>query len=235
MKGLRSYFITGLIVVVPLYITAYVVVLIVRAMDNVFNFLPELLRPQSFLPFYIPGIGLAFTIIGIFIVGVVAQNFLGKKLVSLGERILARIPFLRIVYNATKQFLETFFTREHEGFSKVVIFEYPRKGIYTLGFVTGRTRGELKTKIEEGTTSIFVPTTPNPTSGYFVMIPDADIIPLEMSVEDAFKVIMTGGIISPPEEKPGKTERTAPRAAAKTATKTTSRGSRGRRKKSQAT
>ncbi|MFQ5442606.1 MAG: DUF502 domain-containing protein [Thermodesulfobacteriota bacterium] len=199
MKGLKRYFITGLLVVVPLYLTLYVLLLIVRAMDNALNFLPELLRPQSYLPFYIPGIGIVFTIVGILIVGLLTQNFLGRKFVAFGEMVLAKIPFLRIVYNASKQFLETFFTREHEGFSQVVIFEYPRKGIYTMGFVTGKTRGELKRKTDINSTSIFLPTTPNPTSGFFIMVPDEDVIPMDMSVEEAFKVIMTGGIIEPEE------------------------------------
>ncbi|GMR05106.1 MAG: DUF502 domain-containing protein [Thermodesulfobacteriota bacterium] len=194
---LKRYFITGLLVVVPLYVTLYVLALIVRAMDNALNFLPALLRPQSYMPFYIPGIGIIFTLLGILVVGLLTQNFLGKKLVKYGEMILAKIPFLRIVYNASKQFLETFFTKEHEGFSQVVIFEYPRKGIFTMGFVTGKTRGELKVKTDRNTTSIFLPTTPNPTSGFFIMVPDEDVIPMDMSVEDAFKVIMTGGIIEP--------------------------------------
>jgi len=197
MKGLKKYFITGLLVVVPLYLTFYVLLIIIRAMDNALNFLPEILRPQSYMPFHIPGIGIVFTVTGILLVGLLTQNFLGRKLVAFGEMILAKIPFLRIVYHASKQFLETFFTRDHEGFSQVVIFEYPRKGIYTMGFVTGKTRGELKRKTGEKTTSIFLPTTPNPTSGFFIMVPDTDVIPMDMSVEDAFKVIMTGGIIEP--------------------------------------
>ena len=197
MKGLKRYFITGLLVVVPLYITVYVFLILARAMDGVFNILPEPLRPQTLLPYHIPGIGIVFTLLGILLVGLLTQNFAGKKLVALGERLLTRIPFLRMVYNATKQFMETFLSSEHEGFRKVVIIEYPRKGVYAMGFVTGRTRGELSDKTAGNTTSIFIPTTPNPTSGFYAIVQDEEIIPLEMTVEDAFKVIMTGGIVVP--------------------------------------
>lgn len=218
MSKIKSYFITGLLVVVPLYITVYVFTLIVGMMDSVFNILPALLRPHTYLPFNIPGMGLFFTIFGIFVVGVFAQNLAGKRLVGLSEKFLAKIPFLRIVYNATKQFMETFLDKGHQGFEKVVLFEYPRKGIYVLGFLTGRTSGELKGKTKGDTLSIFLPTTPNPTSGFYVIVPAKDVIKMDMKVEDAFKVIMTGGIVVPdhpsgmPAGVKGLTEAEAPRS-----------------------
>jgi len=164
MSRIKKYFITGLLVVVPLYLTVYVFILLVGMMDSVFNILPQFLRPHSYLPFNIPGMGLFFTIFGIFVVGVLTQNFAGKKLVSIGEKFLARIPFLRIVYNATKQFMETFLDKGHHGFEDVVLFEYPRKGIYVLGFLTGHTSGELDVVTKGPTVSVFLPTTPNPHS-----------------------------------------------------------------------
>ncbi len=197
MKVLKKYFFTGLLVVVPLYITAYIFTVIVRAMDNVLNFLPWFLNPRYFMPFHIPGVGVFFTIAGVLLVGLVTQNFFGKKLVEFGEGILSKIPFLRIVYNASKQFLETFLSWHQDEYSNVVVVQYPRKGVYTLGFVTGNTRGELGEKISAPSKSVFIPTTPNPTSGFYLMVPEADLIPLDMSVEDAFKVIMTGGIVMP--------------------------------------
>lgn len=197
MKRLKKYFFTGLLVVVPLYITGYIFAVIVRAMDNVLNFLPWFLNPRYFMPFHIPGVGVFFTIAGVLAVGVVTQNFFGKKLVVFGESILSKIPFLRIVYNASKQFLETFLAWHQEEYSNVVVVQYPRKGVYTLGFVTGSTRGELSEKIPSPSKSVFIPTTPNPTSGFYLMVPEADLIPLDMSVEDAFKVIMTGGLVMP--------------------------------------
>ncbi len=201
MKALKKYFFTGLLVVVPLYITAYIFAVIVRAMDNVLNFLPWFLNPSYFMPYHIPGVGVFFTISGILIVGLITQNFFGKKLVDFGEGILSKIPFLRIIYNASKQFLETFLSWHQDEYSNVVVVEYPRKGVYTMGFVTGNTRGELKDKVAVPAKSVFIPTTPNPTSGFYLMVPEADLIPLDMSVEDAFKVIMTGGIVMPDVRK----------------------------------
>jgi len=197
MKELKKYFFTGLLVVVPLYITAYIFAVIVTAMDNVLNFLPWFLNPRNLMPFNLPGMGVFFTIFGILVVGLITQNFFGKKLVDFGEAILAKIPFLRIIYNASKQFLETFLSWQKDEYSNVVIVQYPRKGLYTLGFVTGNTKGELRNKVPSPTKSIFIPTTPNPTSGFYLMVPEADLIPLDMNVEDAFKVIMTGGIVMP--------------------------------------
>jgi len=202
MKGLKRYFITGLLVVVPLYITVYVFLILARAMDGVFNILPEPLRPQTLLPYHIPGIGIVFTLLGILLVGLLTQNFAGKKLVALGERLLTRIPFLRMVYNATKQFMETFFNQEHQGFRKVVLIEFPRKGIHSMGFMTSKVNGEIKYKTtNEPAICVFVPTTPNPTSGYFAVVPEKDVIYLDMKVEDAFKVIMTGGMVIPNNEE----------------------------------
>lgn len=201
-KGLKRYFITGLLVVVPLYITVYVLTLIVGFMDNIFNVLPITLRPDTYLPVRIPGQGIAITLIGIFLTGAVATNILGRRLFALGERVLLKVPIVRIVYNASKQFMETFFSDERDGFRKVVLVEFPRKGVYSLGFVTGKAKGELKSMVHENSISVFMPTAPNPTSGYLIMVEEADTIPMEMSVEDAFKVVMTGGMVVPPGPKP---------------------------------
>ncbi len=197
-KRFKRYFITGLLVVVPLYITVYVLTLIVGFMDNIFNILPITLRPDTYLPVRIPGQGVVFTVIGIFIVGVLATNILGKRLFALGERVLLRVPIVRMVYNASKQFMETFFTGDNEGFRKVVLVEFPAKGIYSLGFVTGRVSGELNQNIHEKGITVFVPHTPLPTTGFLIIVEEAQTIPMNMSVEDAFKVIMTGAIVVPP-------------------------------------
>lgn len=198
-KRIRHYFITGLLVVVPLYITIYVLSLIVGFMDNVFMLLPESVRPDAFLPFHIPGLGIIFTLIGIFLVGVITANFLGKKLLYLGEKILSKVPVLRIVYNGTKQFMETFFAKEHEGFRKVVLVEFPRDGVYSVGFLTCKPSGELKKKTGNDCVSVFIPTTPNPTTGYYIIVPESKVIAMDMRIEDAFKVIMTGGMVMPPD------------------------------------
>ncbi len=197
----KKYFIAGLLVVVPLYISVYVVYLLVNAMDSVFYILPEEIRPHTYMPFHIPGLGILVTVVGIFLVGVVVTNFLGRKLVEVGEGILARIPFMRTIYNVTKQFLTTFFSKDSHGFNRVVLLEYPRKGMYSIGFVTSKTRGEIQQRTEKNTVNVFIPTTPNPTSGFYFAVPEDDVIPLDMSVEDAFKVIMSGGIVVPEEKK----------------------------------
>jgi uncharacterized membrane protein len=205
-KSIKRYFITGLVLVVPLYISVYVLILIMGFMNELFDFLPPFLHPETYLLVHIPDLAkeilaflitLSITVFGIFIVGLLAANLFGRKLVGLGEAILARIPLLSAVYKASKQFLETFFLQERDGFRRVVLIEYPRKGLYSIGFVTGRTRGEVQTKTDEEAINLFIPTTPNPTSGYYIVIPEKDIIPLSMTVEDAFKVIMTGGMVVP--------------------------------------
>lgn len=196
-KGLKGYFITGLLVVVPLYLTVYVLSIIVRFMDNIFTIMPEALRPDTYLPLHIPGLGIVFTMIGVFIVGVLTTNFLGKKLLKFAEGFMARLPVVRIVYNATKQFLETFFIGEQEGFRKVVLIEFPKAGVWSVGFVTGKVKGEIRDKTHEDNINVFLPCTPNPTTGYYIVAKESDIIPLNMRVEDAFKVIMTGGMVVP--------------------------------------
>lgn len=196
-KGIKGYFITGLLVVVPLYISVYVLSLIVGFMDNAFNILPKALRPDTYLPVHIPGQGILFTLIGIFVVGVLTANILGQRLMDLTDNLISRVPILKSVYTATKQLMETFFAKGQGGFRKVVLVEFPRQGIYSIGFVTGKTRGEVKDVTPEGTISIFLPTTPNPTSGFYIVARESEVLPLKMKVEEAFKVLMSGGMIMP--------------------------------------
>lgn len=197
-KIFRGYFITGLLVVVPLYFSYYVLSIIVNSMDGMLMLLPVALRPDTYLPFHIPGLGIIFTVFSIFLVGLLTTNYLGKSVLSLTERGMAKVPVVRMVYNATKQFMETFFTGDSQGFRKVVLIEFPRKGIYSMGFLTSKVNGEIKHKTtSEPSVCVFVPTTPNPTSGYFAVVPEKDVICLDMRVEDAFKVIMTGGMVIP--------------------------------------
>ncbi len=197
-KIFRGYFITGLLVVVPLYFSIYVLSIIVGFMDGILNLLPQIAHPDTYLPFHIPGLGIIFTIVSIFLIGVLATNFLGKSALSFSEKIVSKVPVVRMVYNATKQFMETFFTQGGQGFRKVVLIEFPRKGIYSMGFLTSKVNGEIKQKTtSEPSVCVFVPTTPNPTSGYFAVVPEKDVIALDMKVEDAFKVIMTGGMVIP--------------------------------------
>lgn len=202
-KGFKGYFFTGLLVVVPLYLSIYTLTLIVSFMDSIFNILPAFLQPDTYLPFHIPGLGILFTFFAVSMIGVLAQNFLGKALLRMTEKLMGKVPVLRMIYNSTKQFMETFFTNEKQGFRKVVLLQFPSKGLYSMGFLTGKTTGEIKEKTMDNPVSVFIPTTPNPTTGYFIVTSEKDIIPLDMRVEDAFKVIITGGIVMPDTESKG--------------------------------
>ncbi len=194
---LKRRFLTGLLVVVPLYLTYYIISVLVNFMDRLLSFLPARFHPDTYLPFHIPGLGVIFTILFIFIVGVFATNLFGKRMVEIWESLLVRIPLIRSVYSASKQLIEAFFVTNRDGFRRVVLVEYPRKGVFVLGFVTGVTEGEVQRVTEEKVVNIFIPTTPNPTSGFYILVPEKDTIPLRMSVEDAFKLIISGGMVTP--------------------------------------
>lgn len=197
-KGFKGYFVTGLLVVVPLYLSIYTLTLIVGFMDSIFTILPSVLQPDNYLPFHIPGLGIVFTVFAIFIIGVLAQNFLGKTILQLTEKLMGKVPVLRMIYNSTKQFMETFFSNDGKmGFRKVVLIQFPSPGLYSIGFITGKTTGELRDKTVANPVSIFLPTTPNPTTGYYIVVDEKEVIPLDMTIEDAFKVIITGGMVMP--------------------------------------
>ena len=193
---LRTYFLTGLLIVVPIGISAWFLQLIINWTDNKLTLLPPLLHPNTYLPFPVPGLGLILTLISIFIVGVVTTNFIGKAFVSLGERVVDKIPLIRSIYILVKQVMETIFSQDKEGFKRVVLIEYPRKGLYSIAFVTGVARGEVQAKTSDTLVNVFVPTTPNPTSGFLIMVPEEDTIPLKMDVEAAFKLVISGGMVT---------------------------------------
>ena len=186
---LRNYFITGAIVLIPIGITIYLTLFIVKISSS---FLPKTINPNSYLPFDIPGIEILITIILITFIGGLSLSFLGKKFLEFFENILKRIPILRTIYSAVGQLTESF--TQSEGSKKsVVILEYPRKGIWVVGFATKENKGEISKKTNEDLVNIFVPTTPNPTSGFLLMLPKKDIIYLDMSFEDASRFIVSAG------------------------------------------
>lgn len=203
MTHLRRYLIAGLLVWAPLVITVLVVKFLVDVLDGTVLLLPAELRPETLLGFRIPGLGVLLTIIILLVTGMVVANLVGRKLVSLGERILARIPLVRTIYHAVKQVMETVFSDSGKSFRSVVMIEYPRKGIWTLAFLTGQPGAEeLQSRTGHQLSHIFVPTTPNPTSGFFLAIPSEDVIVLDMSVDDGLRLIMSGGVVSPKRRKP---------------------------------
>jgi len=164
-------------------------------MDRTLAFLPMRFHPDTYLPFPIPGLGIIFTLGIIQLVGLLSANLFGRKVVKTYERVLDRIPFVRGVYVAVKQLLEQILSPNSDRFRRAVLVEYPRKGIYSIGFVTGLDEGDLQAKTTEKVLNIFLPTTPNPTSGYYLLIPEEDAIPLDLTVDQAFKLIVSAGMV----------------------------------------
>ncbi len=204
MKGLRTiiknYFLTGLLVILPVFVTVYVIWFLIRVMDVVLKYIPPKYLPETYLPFQIPGLGLILVIILIFAVGLLTRNLAGRRVVHIWENMVDRIPLVRIIYSGVKQLLEAFFIQKNQAFKRVALLEYPRRGTYVIGFITGESKGEVQSKTNKNMMNVFVPTTPNPTSGFYILIPEDELIILDMSVEDAFKLIISGGIFSPPEQ-----------------------------------
>lgn len=201
MKNFRRYLIAGLLVWLPIGVTVFLVRIMIGLMDRSLLLLPNQFRPENVIGFGIPGLGFLLTIIVLLLTGVLAANFVGKSMVSFGERLLDRIPFVRSIYSATKNFTEIVFSGSGESFKKVLLIEYPRKGIYSLAFQTSTELGEVQERVGEDLVCTFVPTTPNPTSGYIIVIPKKDIIELDMEVEAALKMIMSLGVVVPSWDK----------------------------------
>ena len=196
---LKSYFLTGLLVLVPITLTLLVVRWLVRLMDNLLkSVLPMALRPEQIFGISVPGIGLVATLLLILLVGVLTANIFGRSLVNFTEMLVDRIPFVKGIYTLFKQVSDTVLNRDRGAFSKVVLIEYPRRGIWAVAFVTGVTQGEAQLITEKKLINIFVPTTPNPTSGFYILVAEDDMIELSMTVEEAFKLIISGGMVTPP-------------------------------------
>jgi uncharacterized membrane protein len=198
---LKNYFITGLLVILPIFITGYVIWFLIRAMDNILKYIPEKYLPETYLNIYIPGLGLILGVILILLVGVLGRNIAGRTVLQSWDNLIDRIPLARIIYSSVKQLLQAFFIQNSDAFQRVALVEYPRRGIYVLGFITGQSKGEIQEKTEKNMINVFIPTTPNPTSGFYVLFPEEELTVLDMSVEDAFKLLISGGIVSPHELK----------------------------------
>jgi uncharacterized membrane protein len=199
-ETLKRYFFAGLLVLLPLVITIWILGWIIGLMDSVLNLLPSSLHPNSFLPYAIPGLGVVFTLGLILLLGFLATSVVTRRLLSLWDSFLSRIPIFRGIYTSVQKLVESIFGQEQGG-RRVVLIEYPRKGIYTVGFAMGHAGGELERRGEERLVNVFVPTTPNPTAGFYLLVPEKEVVPLQMTPEDAFKLIVSGGMITP-EEKP---------------------------------
>ncbi len=198
MSALRRYLIAGVLVWLPLGVTVLVVKLFVDLLDKILVFIPPQYTPQALLGFSIPGLGVLLSLVIIFVTGVIAANLFGRRLVNLWEAILARIPLVRSVYSAVKQVTETLLAPGGQSFRKVLLVEYPRRGLWTLAFQTGTDVGEAQQRTGEDVVNVYVPTTPNPTSGFFLMIPRRDVVELDMSVDEGLKMIISMGVVVPP-------------------------------------
>ena len=199
--SLKNCFLTGLLVILPISITVYVIWILIRAMDTILKYIPAKYLPETYLQIHIPGLGLILVVILVFVVGLLTRNIIGRKIVHLGENIVDRIPLVRVLYTGVKQLLEPLFLQKTNGFKRVALIEYPRRGVHVIGFITGESKGEVQNKTSKDMMNVFVPTTPNPTSGFYILIPKDEVVYLNMSVEDAFKLIISGGIVSPPEKR----------------------------------
>ena len=194
---MKKYFITGLLVLVPLFITIWVLTTLIHTMDQSLLLLPASWRPISLVGFEVPGIGALLTLGIIFVTGLVATNIFGQQLIVLWESLLSRVPFVKSIYSSVKQVSDTLFSDSGNAFRTAVLVQYPRQGSWTIAFVTGVPGGDVVNHLHGDYISIYVPTTPNPTSGFFLMMPKADVIELEMSVDEALKYIISMGTVVP--------------------------------------
>lgn len=195
--SIRRYLLAGLVVWLPILITIGVLRFIIDILDQTLALLPAAYQPEHVLGHHIPGFGVVLSLLLLLTTGVFASNFFGQRLVIWGESILARIPLVRSIYNAVKQILNTLLSTNSEAFRKVLIIEYPRKGLWTLAFQTGSDNKEVNTKLGEEMVSLYVPTTPNPTSGFLMMIPKKDVIESDMTIDEALKFIISLGVMPP--------------------------------------
>ena len=198
-ESLRRYFFAGLLVLLPVVITIWFLGWIVGLMDSLFDFLPSSLHPNSYLPIAIPGLGALFTLALILLLGFLATSVVTRRILTLWDYFLGRIPIFRGVYTAVQKLVESIFSQDQSG-RQVVLIEYPRRGIYTVGFATGVAGGELERSGDDRLVNVFVPTTPNPTAGFYLLVPEKDVKTLEMTPEEAFKLIVSGGMIKPGEK-----------------------------------
>jgi uncharacterized membrane protein len=195
---MRRYLITGLLIWVPLSITLWVLHALVTTMDQSLLLLPENWRPRAWLGFDLPGLGALLTVVIVLLTGVFGANILGQRLVLAWESILGRIPVVKSIYNSVKQVSDTLFSSKGEAFRKTLLVQWPHEGMWTIAFLTGTPGGDVANHLAGDCMSVYVPTTPNPTGGYFVIVRRADVIELEMSVDEALKYIISMGVAPPP-------------------------------------
>jgi uncharacterized membrane protein len=196
-KKIKMVFLTGLAVVIPAGLTIYILSFIIGLMDNLLQVIPTQYQPDNLLHVHIPGLGAIVTVILILICGLVTKSYLGTRLVVFGERLVGKIPFVRSIYQATKRIADSLFMDKTQSFKQVVIIEYPCRGIYSIGFITGTPNGEVQEKLGS-CAGVYFPHALTPTTGIFAIVPREGLIEVDMSVEEAFTLIISAGIVTPP-------------------------------------
>ncbi len=201
-QRMRAYFFTGILITAPLLITIYLAWVFIGFVDDrVTHLFPAKYNPETYLPFAVPGLGVIILIVTLTLIGAITAGFFGRLWLRFTEQLLNRMPVVRNIYSAVKQILETVLAQQSNAFREAVLVEYPRRGLWAIAFITGRTEGEVQNVTEEECINIFLPTTPNPTSGFLLFVPKKDLIPLSMSTEQAIKMVISGGIITPPDRR----------------------------------
>ena len=199
---MKKYFITGLLIWVPLGITAWVLSLIVRSMDQSLLLLPQAIHPEHLLGIYIPGLGALLTLLVVFLTGLVATNIVGQKMVRFWEGVLARIPVVKSIYYSVKQVSDTLFSGSGVAFRKVLLVRYPHPEAWSVAFQTGNPTRDVADMLPDEHVGVFIPTTPSPVNGFFFFVKRSDVIELDMNVDDALKYIVSMGVVAPPMRNP---------------------------------
>lgn len=200
---LRNYFIAGILITAPISITVYLGWLFVTFVDSkVTPLIPKAYNPENYLPFAVPGLGVVVLVAALILVGAFTAGFFGRLFHRVSGQVMDRVPVLRGIYKAIQQILETILAQQSNAFREAVLVEYPRKGMWVIAFITGSTKGEVQAITEDETINLFIPTTPNPTSGFLIFVSKDEIVRLSMSVEDALKMVISGGIVTPPDNRP---------------------------------
>jgi uncharacterized membrane protein len=195
---LRTYFFAGILITAPIAITIYLAWLFVSFVDSrVTPLIPARFNPESYLPFAVPGLGVVIVVVALTLIGASTAGYFGRLVTRYVDAVVVRMPVVRTVYVAVKQIIETVLAQRSNAFRQAVLVEYPRRDIWTIAFVTGVTKGEVQDAANGDMINVFVPTTPNPTSGFLLFVPRADVIPLTMSVEEALKMVISGGLLTP--------------------------------------
>lgn len=195
---IRAYFFTGVLVTAPVAITFYMAYKIFIWIDRSVNqFIPPELLHRYNIPMTIPGLGIIILVVSMILIGMFAAGFIGRFFLHLGDWVVRKLPVISSIYSLLKQVFETILSSKNQAFSKCVLLEYPRKGIWILGFVSSDTKGEIKTKLNDDYLNVFIPTTPNPTSGFLIFVPTKDVIPVDMSIEEGIKFVISGGLVEP--------------------------------------